>query len=833
MADDTKKYRGSLFSQQIVRFLAYFMVLLVAFSTVRIIVEQVLVKKINTFDARIHRQMAKRKIGSLINEKIILLELYFRKIRDSRNKYLSQTLFAGGRQEIGEIKKLLQVLRDGGTYTYTIVVNLNTADEVLEKITYDKLSPETGSAVPAVSSQSSGPIVIELIDILPKLEELESLMSRIHFIQLQLLTLQSGRKAIPLMSGEEQADILRKKLHISGLQADTLLLRARESSNRIFVDTAREQDVSSREHGALMEQLNTFRRFFYVAFPVVLVGMFALIFVKIIRILKGAREAEAEKQQLMARLQDANAGLEAIVANLPVGIVMVSSNKKIIQANGEAERILGYAPGEAEKLLYGKVCHDRYCTLGHDSCPIFDLKQPNVVLKERTAIKRDGSEVSILKSVIPIRLKGRQVLLEAFMDLSAIKRAEVAMKAAKEAAESANQAKSDFLANMSHEIRTPMNAIIGFSEILLTSETQPTRLKQLKMIVESAHSLLDLINDILDFSKIEAGKIQIKNQAFSIKALLRQVSSIFYVNVQDKGLGFKMSIDEQMPEFVVADELRLRQILTNLVGNAVKFTDNGEIRIHADYQAPDFVIRIEDTGVGIPEHRVRKIFEKFEQADSSIERKFGGTGLGLAICLSLIRLMDGDLDVKSREGHGTTFIVRLPFKLADNPGIKTARKKDRIRLVPATDPLATENIACLVVEDNPVNTKLLETHLKGMGIKCDAAEHGRIALEKMEKKTYDLVFMHMPVMNGMETLKAMTEKGYLPKSTVIALTADAIKGHDQGYLDAGCSAYISKPYKLDHLKKTLHRLRPDLFAEELAGIGDEKSLNEMPPGGFR
>ena len=796
------KATNQLFTQRIIRFLGFFMGVLILYSTLQIGVEYALIKKLKHQNDIMENQQAKGKLGGIIKEKILLLDLAVQKTLLSSNKHACG-IFHSQTEELAEsIRTLLPVLQQGGAYIHHVDVNLNTRDSVSEKIIYSKDAPGgsgTNRRSPGKKIRNeSGGIVVEVIDILPKITEIQSLLGQVMATKARLWQTDDPARI----------DAMEKELRVSRLQIDTLILRCREDSNKILVDTNSELARADRYTKELLEDFGVIRKYLYFFLQALIIGMFAFVFFRITRILKAARESENENHQLLLNLQEANASLEEILTHLPVGIVVVSSEKKILQVNREAEQILGYETGTAEACLAGKICHNNYCTIEENNCPIYDRKMPNVVLRERSALRKDGSVVNILKSVIPIKLNGREVLLEAFMDLSSIKAAEQAILTAKTAAESANRAKSEFLANMSHEIRTPMNAINGFSELLLRSEEDPGRRKQLAIISESAKTLLDLINQILDFSKIEAGKIRIDQKPFSLHRLLNQIAAIFAVSVREKGLALNMEISENMPEYVQGDEFRLRQVLTNLVGNAVKFTPEGRVTIRAKYQAPHFMIQIQDSGIGIPEKSTRDIFKSFEQVDNSTEREYGGSGLGLSISQSLVRLMNGRIEVESREGEGTTFTLALPLQITASPG----KEKNSIQ-APSVPMVLAKKLKGLVVDDNLTNLKLTVACLKQIGIPSETAENGEVALEMMRQTRYDFVLldMQMPVLNGMETLRIMREDEALAKIPVIALTADAIAGHDKKYVDAGCRGYLSKPFHIQNLEQTIQEILPDHF----------------------
>ena len=933
------------FSELIIRMLAFFMGILVLYATTQISVAHFLSTRIKQQNAIVDNQRAKRELGSLIKEKIILIELYFQKILVTNNKYARENLFRQANGLLASLETLLPILQHGGRFTHRIVVNLNTTDEVVEEIDYNKDNLD----------EKQTRIVVEAIVTLPKIDELRTLLSKIRSSQISMNNFQGTIEEIS--SHKENS---KKLLQLYALEADTLLLRCRENSNKIFFDTHQELKRLITERERLITRYETIGKYFHLIFQILITIMFFFIFMGIIKILKAATAAEDENRKLLSAIkqsplsvvmtdrhsrieyvnpafeattgysssevigqkasilnsgehdsafykkmwndllagriwhneiqnrkkngnlfwesttlipvtnsrqeithfvaikedmtekinllksyEESNAVFEEIFANLPVGIVLISTNKRILQVNLEAERILGYEPGKGNFFLRGKICHNNYCTLQEGECPICDLERSKVVLKEREALKQNGIIVNILKSVIPIKLKGEEVLLEAFMDLSALKQAEQATLEAKNAAELANRTKSEFLANMSHEIRTPMNAIIGFSDLLVAGKTDPTTRNQLRIISQSAHGLLDLINEILDFSKIEAGKVEIQKVPFSLKSLLNHLASMFLINAREKLLNIEVIIEKGTPEYAVGDELRLRQVLVNLTGNAIKFTRQGGVTLRARYKAPDFVFEVNDTGVGIPEAYLQSIFNAFVQADNSTERQYGGTGLGLSISQSLVRLMGGNLNVQSQEDKGTRFTIRLPMDVPEKQPhqakpLQTApREPDPSQPIadgPSTrtaDSKAVKQLNCLVVEDSPVNIDLTRAHLQPMNLDCDAAENGRIALEMMGRTQYDIVFMdiHMPVMNGLETLENMKRTQSLSRIPVVALTADAIKGHSEKYLQAGFDAYISKPFSAGILESTIQQLLPAAFAATHTPPGVSKIKKANTPHG--
>lgn len=376
---------------------------------------------------------------------------------------------------------------------------------------------------------------------------------------------------------------------------------------------------------------------------------------------------------------------------------------------------------------------------------------------------------------------------------------------AREEAEHANEAKSRFLASMSHEIRTPMNGVLGLLDALNNTPLNSEQQKLVATASDSGKLLLSVINDILDFSRMEAHNIAIERKAFDLKTTVRTITDSFQPAAGIKGIELMVDTDK-LPDYLIGDQTRYRQILLNLIGNAIKFTDQGSVKVTFDFTGqPDssVICRVSDTGIGIKSESIPFLFEEFTMADQSFSRPHEGSGLGLAICKRLVELMEGDIEVSSTEGIGSCFTFSIPMTVASQAEI------DKSSFVPASLNERCRNINILIAEDNKANQLVILSLLKGIGLTADIAENGLQAVEKVEQNSYDIVFMDisMPEMDGMQACglirkMADKQKARLP---VIAFTAHALTGDKEKFLNAGMTDYLTKPVQLSQLIETLNR----------------------------
>ncbi len=389
--------------------------------------------------------------------------------------------------------------------------------------------------------------------------------------------------------------------------------------------------------------------------------------------------------------------------------------------------------------------------------------------------------------------------------------ADAALRAAKKDADSASAAKSRFLANMSHEIRTPMNGLLGMAGLLLDEPLSAKQHERVQLLVDSGRTLLVIINDILDFSKIEAGQLRIEHIAFDLHEVVEQLARMYAIQAQAKSLPLQIDFQAPMPAVLLGDTDRLKQVLGNLLGNAVKFTERGAVTLRVFLRPletitnPRAVLRVEveDTGLGIRPEVVDRLFQPFAQADESTTRRFGGTGLGLTISRHLVELMGGQIGLKSRLGHGSLFWVELPFDVADE-GPDSSFAPDFV----SPD---WSGRRALLVEDNAVNMIVAQTQLERMGVQVIAALDGVLALEALAKEAFDIVLMdcQMPNMDGYEAVEQwrIREKARVVgrRTPVIALTANAMAGDRERCLEAGFDDHLGKPFSQEDLQRMMIR----------------------------
>ena len=514
---------------------------------------------------------------------------------------------------------------------------------------------------------------------------------------------------------------------------------------------------------------------------------------------------ECEVRHRTAELQASEQRKGAIMASALDCIITIDAQGRVTEFNPAAENTFGYTRGEilgkemAEMIIPPAMreAHrsglSRYLATGEG--PVLGKRI------EIPAMRADGSEFPVELAITSINHGGSPIFTAFLRDLSERKRAEEDLKAAKEAAEAASRAKSDFLANMSHEIRTPMNGIMGMTDLVLDTQLSREQREYLNLVKASADSLLTVINDILDFSKIDAGKLDFDAIEFSLRDSLGDTMKALSLRADEKGLELACHVRPDVPDALVGDPGRLRQIVVNLVGNAIKFTERGEVlvEVQAESQTEDSIqlhLAVTDTGMGIPAEKQRAIFDAFTQADGSMTRKFGGTGLGLTISSRLVEGMGGRIWVESEPGRGSTFHLTARLGLQKAPALRPR---------PA-EPVNLYDLPVLVVDDNATNRRILVEMLKNWRMRPTPVEGGPMALDVLEQackagKQFPLILLdaQMPGMDGFALVEQMKQIPELAGATIMMLTSAGCRGDAARCRELGIAAYLTKPIKQSDL----------------------------------
>ncbi len=532
------------------------------------------------------------------------------------------------------------------------------------------------------------------------------------------------------------------------------------------------------------------------------------------------KEAERALTQATEALAEAEERARLLLDSTDEGIYGMDREGRATFVNPAAARLLGYAPEE----LIGRASHEliHHTRADGTAYPVHECKMNRAVQLGETQLvadevlwRKDGSSFPVEYSSTPIR-KGDEVVgtVVMFRDISERKRAEQALVEARYAAEAASRAKSSFLAVMSHEIRTPMNGVLGMVELLRDTELDETQRDYVETVYRSGQALLNIINDILDFSKIEAGMLELEASPFDLRDMAADVVQLLMPNADKRGLRLSLDYDPSCPRRFIGDVVRLRQVLLNLVSNALKFTRQGYVRVRVECEPVrdglcPVRLAVEDSGIGIADEDRDKVFHAFDQLDASTSRRYGGTGLGLAICREIIEMAGGEIGVDSEPGNGSTFWFRLPLKL--EPGADAGRENVSEQTGTADTNPPSSSSRILLVEDNPVNQKVAMAMLRKLDLVPDLAINGREAVEKVQAGHYDLVLMdcQMPEMDGYEAARRIRawelDQGVERRLPIVALTAHALKSDRDKVLEAGMDDYLAKPVSQAGLLAILER----------------------------
>ncbi|BBD09415.1 PAS domain S-box protein [Desulfovibrio ferrophilus] len=493
--------------------------------------------------------------------------------------------------------------------------------------------------------------------------------------------------------------------------------------------------------------------------------------------------------------------------NTGTGMASIGSDGTIIKINSKFKEICGWTNETVAGTNFLQYVAPEHRTFAGTNHQRRQMGEDVPSEYELDLLSKDGQVIHAFVQVGLLPESGQTIV--SVVDITQRVRTEEELRRARDVAEQANRIKNEFLANMSHEVRTPLNGILGMAELVMLGELDEDQLESIEMIRESGRNLLAILNDLLDISKIEAGRLETEKREFSLSDVLRQVQTHFGTQAARQGLEFDIQRDPDAPDALLGDDVRIRQVLFNLVGNSLKFTDEGSIIVRVDRldtSASDGALRllfcVEDTGIGISDEFQHVVFEPFTQADGSFTRKYQGTGLGLGIVKRLVTLMEGSVTVDSAEGQGTSVYFSLP--------VTPAREEP---MVPQGQLMINDlpRLRVLVAEDNTVNRIYAERVLAEMGHTVSSVSNGREAVQALSQERFDLVFMDisMPEMDGLEATQLIRESsnGILdPKVPIVAMTAHAMKGDRERFMQAGMDGYVAKPMERDDLVMTILRV---------------------------
>jgi PAS domain S-box-containing protein len=515
---------------------------------------------------------------------------------------------------------------------------------------------------------------------------------------------------------------------------------------------------------------------------------------------------EAEQRKLDQRLRDQQFYTRSLIESNIDALMMADPSGIITDVNKQMEALTGCTRDE----LIGAPFKGHFTDPERAEAAIkLVLREKKLTDYELTACARDGKQTVVSYNATTFYDRGRtlQGVFAAARDVTERKRVEAELQQAKAMAETASLAKSDFLASMSHEIRTPLNAIIGIADLLAKTPLSAEQDKYVQIFRRAGDNLLNLINDILDLSKVEASQLELERTGFSLHDLLEKVKEMVAVRAHEKGLALVCEIAPDVPGELIGDPTRLRQVLLNLLGNAIKFTESGEValRVTPDGDSPvpgALRFAISDSGIGISEEKLGTVFERFTQADSSTTRRYGGSGLGLTISKRLVELMGGRIWVESGIGKGSVFSFAVPLEIWAE-----ATRRTTAPVGPGPEP-ALPALQILLVEDSKDNRTITLAFLRDTPYRVETAENGAVALEKFTAGRYDLVLMdrQMPVMDGLtatRAIRAWEQAHHRLPTPIVALTASALKGDQEKCVAAGCTAYLTKPIKQEVLLQAI------------------------------
>lgn len=516
----------------------------------------------------------------------------------------------------------------------------------------------------------------------------------------------------------------------------------------------------------------------------------------------------SEQKRIEQDLNESRELFKIIFENSMIAIMVMANDGRLIAWNPFMEQLLGYDRID----LFNKPFKEFFKKHEWAELRRRMKKGSDAISDYETKVLKAGEDLlDVNISVSPLSNDQGDIVGEivTFTDITRQKNTQEMLLQAKMAAEAANSAKSLFLAKMSHEVRTPMNAVIGMIDLTLDSDLSMEQHDNLKVAKDAAENLLGLLNDILDLSKAEAGKITLENIEINIHDVVISVCKGLAVLAKNKGIELKWNIASDVPRLVIGDPVRIRQVIINLVNNAIKFTHEGDVTVSISNQGEkngvsSLLFSVKDSGIGIPKERHSAVFEIFSQADQTTTRKYGGTGLGLAICKKLVNMMDGDLWVESEEGKGSDFKFILLLQISKNNSGAVTLPTEGSAVVDSNTVVGLDHsVRILLAEDNLVNQRIAVKILEKKGWEVLTANNGKEVLELLDKEAFDLILMddHMPEMSGVEATKIIRsqEKQTGSHIPIVAMTANAMAGDREKYIEVGMDGYISKPINRESL----------------------------------
>jgi PAS domain S-box-containing protein len=570
------------------------------------------------------------------------------------------------------------------------------------------------------------------------------------------------------------------------------------------------------------------------------------------------RLAKENAEEAVNQLQKTTAFHRAILNSTDYSIIATEPDGTITAFNAGAEHLLGYKAEETVGKITPEIIHDKdevvrrakvlSSELGRQVKPGFETfiakaRAGHPDENEWTYIRKDGTRFPVLLSVTAIcdatgRVTGYMGIAQ---DITRRKQNEEALKLAKKQAEEASRAKSRFLAMMSHELRTPLNGMIGMTELLINTSLDRRQREFIEACHSSGESLLNMINDILDFSKIEAGKLELDEHEFDLASIVNSIVEAMTFQARQKGIRLTFRVAPQACCWVRGDSGRLRQVLVNLIGNAIKFTETGSVSLTVErLEMPSgkdaFRFEVSDTGIGIPSDRFGRLFKSFSQTDSSMTRKYGGTGLGLAICKSLVELMGGQINVQSTPGQGSKFWFEVSLQCLQDRNCLEQAESESINVGQQPASLLLKGRRVLLAEDNRINQMYTQAILMQAGIECRLAENGLQVIQAIREGKFDVVLMdcQMPEMDGFEATRRIRQmeqdgqlEGHLP---IIALSASAVKGDQEECLAAGMDTFIGKPFNPDKLMDVIIQIISNTAPQSAESPFLQPSQTESSPG---